>query len=272
MRLALPLAGCGASPALASLDDQYQCRRHGKVEAIVIPSSMDPTRATIQFAGPLATIPSIALQAQPVADPAIRSYASPLTHGRGIATRFVMGTDTGKLYFRDFFANCDRVPQNEQDLRRQQRLPARIELDRRGLSLVKVGSPSAKLEFGATKEQVLAFTASPLDVPPRRSSGSECPRAPEAIAFGPLVLRFRARRWVGWTLLQNRPDPAPTISIATAEGIRLGQGDLSALVPSERIEESTLGREYHSEGVSYLLASNGDALRSAWAGAVCVFR
>ncbi|MEE4205037.1 MAG: hypothetical protein V2I39_02015 [Erythrobacter sp.] len=183
-----------------------------------------------------------------------------------------MGTDTGKLYFGDFFANCDRIPQDAEDLFRQRKLPARIELNRRGLSLVKVGLPGAELEFGATQEAVLAFLAAPLAVPASRSSGSECPQAPDAIAFGPLVLQFKAGEWVGWALLKDRPAPAPTISIPTAEGLRLGQGDLSALSPSERVEGSTLGTEYHSEGVSYLLEEKGAPVRAAWAGKTCVFR
>ncbi|MEE4339668.1 MULTISPECIES: hypothetical protein [Erythrobacter] len=118
MRLSSLIAACVASPAPASLDDQYQCRRHAEVEAIVIPSSMDRSRATIQFAGPLATIPGIPLQAQPFADRAVTTFKSPSAQGRRSATRFVMGTDRGELYFGDFFANCDRIPQDEEDLLR----------------------------------------------------------------------------------------------------------------------------------------------------------
>ena len=272
LNLSLVVAACGASPALASLDDQYQCRRHAEVEAIVIPSSMDRSRATIQFAGSLATIPAIPLQAQPATNPAVMTYTSPSMQGRSSATRFVMGTDTGKLYFGDFFANCDRIPQDEEDLLRQRKLPARIELNRRGLSLVKVGLTGAELEFGATQEAVLAFLAAPLAVPASRSSGSECSRAPDAIALGPLVMHFKAGQWLGWLLSKHRPAVSPTIEIRTAEGIGLGLGDLSALAPSERVEGSTLGTEYHSEGVSYLLEKKGDAVRAAWAGEVCAFR
>jgi hypothetical protein len=244
----------------------------GEVEAIIIPSSMDPSRATIQFAGPLATIPTIALQAQPAAASAAKTYASHHQQGRSRVTRFVMGTDTGKLYFGDFFANCDRTPQDEEDLRRQQELPARIELDRRGLSLVKVGLPEARLELGSMEKAVVAFLAAPLAVPARRLSGTECSRAPDAIAFGQLLLHFEAGRWLGWSLSKDRPAAAPTIGVGTAEGIELGRGDLSALAPSERVEASTLGTEYHSEGVSYLLEETGDSVRAAWAGEVCAFR
>ena len=187
-------------------------------------------------------------------------------------TRFVMEGDTGKLYLGNFFANCNRIPESEEDGENQQSLLPKLEVDGSGLTLIQIGQPETRREFGHGQDGMLAFVSRFLGSPRERFTSEECPIAPDVVAFDPMTLYFRDGAWVAWSLRKDDRDQGSAVQVQTAEGMQSGGLPTFALSPNEQVQGSTLGLEFRSEDVSYVIDGEASVIRSVWAGDMCVYR
>ena len=143
-----------------------------------------------------------------------------------------------------------------------------------GLRLVNPETGSARpLAFGTAGETVRGALES-MRGPAERSANDECGAGPLTFAGWPdgLSLAFQDSVFVGWSV-DGRSEGADVFTTGTGLGI----GSPRALLDSAYavdIQETTLGTEFRSGGLSGLLSgADADArVTTLWAGTSCSFR
>jgi hypothetical protein len=130
-------------------------------------------------------------------------------------------------------------------------------------------SPPRTLAFDLSEAETIAALTKALGRPPgKRGENEECGGGAMKFAEwqGELTAWFLDGRFAGWDSKG---------SLRTLEGIGIGsaRADLSTL-PSFEVEESSLGTEFRSGGLSGTFDSKAPAAKVAhlWGGATCVFR
>ena len=130
------------------------------------------------------------------------------------------------------------------------------------------------IPFGTTRaevERALAFRG-----PPGTGTQADCGPGPLAYAAWPdgLKLYYQKDRFTGWALDGRAAGPSGPI-IGTAAGV--GPGATRAQLTDASVatfEETSLGQEFRSGGISGLVEGSGPRARitDMWAGTNCVFR
>jgi hypothetical protein len=145
---------------------------------------------------------------------------------------------------------------------------ASIVLEGAGLR-VPSASPPRTLAFDTPKAETIQVLTKALGRPPtQQGDNQECGGGGMEFAEwkGEIRAWFLDGRFAGWD------DKG---KLETVEGIGLGssRADL-AVLPGFEAEESTLGTEFRSGGLSGILASKapGAKVTHLWGGATCVFR
>lgn len=130
-------------------------------------------------------------------------------------------------------------------------------------------SPPRTLAFDLSEAETIAALTKALGRPPtERGENEECGGGGMKFAEwkGELTAWFLDGRFAGWDGKGK---------LKTIEGIGIGSGraDLATL-PGFEVEESTLGTEFRSGGLSGILDSKGPNAKvtDLWGGATCVFR
>lgn len=130
-------------------------------------------------------------------------------------------------------------------------------------------SPPRTLAFDLSEAETVAALTKALGRPPtERGENEECGGGGMKFAEwkGELTAWFLDGRFAGWDGKGK---------LKTIEGIGIGSGraDLATL-PGFEVEESTLGTEFRSGGLSGILDSKGPNAKvtALWGGATCVFR
>lgn len=145
---------------------------------------------------------------------------------------------------------------------------ARVVLEGSGLRLPDAASPRT-LGFDTPEAASIEALTKALGRPPtKRGENEECGGGAMQFAEweGELTAWFLDQRFAGWDSKGK---------LKTLEGIGIGSGraDLATL-PGFEVEESTLGVEFRSGGLSGILGSKAadSKVTHLWGGATCVFR
>lgn len=150
-----------------------------------------------------------------------------------------------------------------------------LALDQEGLRLVGDNGATRLLAFDRPTAETVQVLTGVIGEPKSRSTNSECGAGP--IDFvqwnNGLSALFQGDRFVGWSL-DGRA--AGGVNLTTIDGIGIGSTAkaLKAALPSTRVEETTLGREFTAGSFSGILSGPGDdaTVQTLWAGVSCVFR
>lgn len=145
---------------------------------------------------------------------------------------------------------------------------AAVVLEGAGLRLPGA-SPPRTLAFDLAEAETIAALTKAFGRPPtERGENSECGGGSMNFADweGELMVWFLDGRFAGWDSRGK---------LKTLEGIGIGSSRAElATLPGFEVEESTLGAEFRSGGLSGILESGAPAAKvtSLWGGATCVFR
>lgn len=150
-----------------------------------------------------------------------------------------------------------------------------LALDQEGLRMVGEGGATRLLAFDRPTDETVQVLTGVLGEPKSRSTNSECGAGP--IDFvewsNGLSTLFQGDRFVGWSL-DGRA--AGGVNLTTIDGIGIGSSatELKAVLPSTKVEETTLGQEFAAGSFSGILSGPGDdaTIQTIWAGVSCVFR
>lgn len=193
-----------------------------------------------------------------------------LTFGAGL---FLLGlTACGSEPTRNEGAANSAVPTNESaSAPKPAPAPvaaAAVVLEGAGLR-IPGASPPRTLAFDMAESETVDALTKALGRPPtERGENSECGGGGMKFADweGQIMVWFLDERFAGWDSRGK---------LKTIEGIGMGSGraDLATL-PGFEVEESTLGTEFRSGGLSGILDSKGPNAKvtDLWGGATCVFR
>lgn len=130
-------------------------------------------------------------------------------------------------------------------------------------------SPPRSLAFDRSEAETVAALTKALGRPPtERGENGECGGGGMKFAEwdGELTAWFLDERFAGWDSKGG---------LKTLEGIGIGSPRTElATLPGFEVEESTLGTEFRSGGLSGTFESNapGAKVTHLWGGATCVFR
>jgi hypothetical protein len=135
---------------------------------------------------------------------------------------------------------------------------------------LRIPGPTPRtLAFDLSEAETIAALTKAFGRPPtERGENSECGGGSMNFADweGNLMVYFLDGRFAGWDSRGK---------LKTLEGVGVGSGrtELAAL-PGFEVEESTLGTEFRSGGLSGILDSKapGAKVTQLWGGATCVFR
>ena len=144
-----------------------------------------------------------------------------------------------------------------------------------GLRLINREQGSAQpLAFGMARDQAMRTVGNVLGAPVAQGESPDCPAGPATSAdfSSGLSLVFRDDRFVGWDLGAGAGSAGP-ITTMTGAGVGDPRSALEQGMVVE-VEQSSLGTEFRTGGISGLLSSDApDAtIESMWAGAVCIYR
>lgn len=149
-----------------------------------------------------------------------------------------------------------------------------LRLSGNGLETASPGlHSSGRLEFGQSREEVLAAVSAIRGQPTETGRNAECPSGPiDFAAYGPLVLNFRDGKFVGWVM-----DDAATPPIEEEYGLRVGwtREDLTQSDQGPAtFENGSLGPEFDFGGIGGLLDGNGPNARvtELFSGVTCYAR
>lgn len=145
---------------------------------------------------------------------------------------------------------------------------APLELEGHGLRLSRV-APGTELPFDTPKAAAIEAVTRALGRPPtEQGANEECGGGGLEFAAweDEITLWFEEERFAGW-------DSKGKLKTPGGIGIGSGRADLAPLRGIE-IEESTLGTEFRSGGLSGILDSKAPNAKVThlWGGATCVFR
>jgi hypothetical protein len=148
-----------------------------------------------------------------------------------------------------------------------------IMLERRGLAVGMRGlHPGQFYEFGRPQAEVVAMATAVRGRPTGSGRNEECGEGPiDYVDFGNLRINFQQGRFVGW----DASPGGPPVRNEWGLGIGSPRADLEGETdPPLRVQRSTLGIEFESDGYGGLLSSNRpDAtVTDIWAGLICAFR
>jgi hypothetical protein len=130
-------------------------------------------------------------------------------------------------------------------------------------------SPPRSVAFDSSETETIAALTKALGRPPtERGENEECGGGGMKFAEwkGELTAWFLDQRFAGWDSKGK---------LKTLEGIGVGSPRTSlATLPGFEVEESTLGTEFRSGGLSGILDSKApnSKVTHLWGGATCVFR
>lgn len=255
-----------ASPAHASLNDQFVCATEDDRRVHVTIMATDPGKAVLSYRAPKSS----------EAERITLSGAEPGRAFRFDAgkTRF-MGTDTvGILHHKGEQLTCifpgapDEGPAKQVD----PMVPS-VMVDSEGLMVRRydIGA-DIRHAFGTPKNNVIAYLSRYLGTPGPLQRNEECGVGPlEFRRFGPITLSFQDNAFAGWFMREGVGE-ARSVAVSLPDGTRTGDPASSVKATFERFDESTLGEEYTSEGVTALLDETGERVDVLMAGANCVFR
>jgi hypothetical protein len=131
------------------------------------------------------------------------------------------------------------------------------------------GASPRTLAFDLSEAETIAALTKAFGRPPtERGENSECGGGSMNFAAweGELTAYFLDERFAGWDSRGK---------LKTLEGVGVGSGRAElATLPGFEVEESTLGVEFRSGGLSGILESKAPGARvtQLWGGATCVFR
>lgn len=256
-----------ASPAHASLDDQFPCRSGDHESLLVAISGADGNEAVLQAQPPGGGPAHVHhLRRNPGGSLADFRYDD----GQGHV--FVGGSGKGVLLMHATAYVCE-FPGEPQDKDAAVEQASRVLLTADGLDIVAPGvSLPDGLSFGAGEEQVVAQLTQVLGSPGERDTNDECGAGPMSFRhFGPLGLNFSQGLWVGWSLNGGALGGVP---VTLHNGLTVGSRAGEMVSASHYDPQSTLGDEFTVDGISGLSTDRGsDApIETLWAGTNCHFR
>jgi hypothetical protein len=267
---AILAAGAGlatlSAPASASLNDQFGCETGDDRLIHVTIMITDPGTALLSRRANSAMPEQRAVLK---GDPPGRAFRFD-----GKAARF-MGSDlTGFLYVEDEQFVC-RLPLPEEEARgthAETGLPS-VLVDGDGVFVRRydIGA-DVPLPFGTPRSDVVTFLSRYLGTPDAPSHNSECGVGPmDFRRFDDLELNFQNGAFVGWSLRRSS-DIAGSVRTSLSDGTR--QGDPATFVTTRlaAVAESSLGSEYHANGVTALIDEASGTIEMLMGGANCVFR
>ncbi|MEE4155394.1 MAG: hypothetical protein V2I27_14650 [Erythrobacter sp.] len=232
------------SPALASLNDQFVCET-GDDRMINV---------TIMAQRSTAAEPGEALLSQRT-DPSAPPRQTPLTGRSGSgAFRFDGGEPDAPAALADLPA-------------------AQVLGDGEGLVLRRFDvGVDVPLTFGMQRPELTAMLSRLLGASEAIAAHDECGAgAMEFERFGPLEVNFQDGLFVAWSIRAMR-EPHASVPIGLWDGT--SPGDQAYLITErfERFEQSTLGAEYHGDGITALIDEESDTVELVMGGTNCVFR
>lgn len=142
------------------------------------------------------------------------------------------------------------------------------------LSLVDPDSGRAReVAFGAARDLTVTGVTAALGKPTERGTNGDCGEgAMDLVQFDGLTLWFQQDKFVGWSLNGAKP----RLTTATGAGIGSTRAQVADGLAISDIADSTLGREFTTEGgsLSGLLdgASDKANVTALWSGQACIFR
>lgn len=162
------------------------------------------------------------------------------------------------------------VPQGNTDAAAQVRPGLSLAPD--GLTVVQGTGATRQLTFAMRRDQVLRAAGATLGKPENQTSNPECPvGALDSVDYeGGLTLFFQHAKFVGWDVDDAFPGRFTTMS---GVGIGTTRGEMERSIKID-VEDSILGVEFRSGGMSGLLSASGESGRvtQLWAGKTCLFR
>lgn len=258
--------GLGAIPAHASLNDQFVCETGDERTITVTIMATDPGKAVLtQNATPSAQASQITL----TGDAPGRAFR----FDRG-AIRFMGSATTGFLYLagEQLLCRFPGEPDAEMSQASDPSLPS-VMADGEGLLVRRydLGVDEA-LAFGMPSEALTSYLGRYLGSPGPLTRNEECGAGPMQFRrFGPLQVSFQDERFVGWMIQPDRRGDG-AVAVSLRDGTR--PGDPAEMVTDRfgRIDGSTLGAEYHRDGINALVDEDAGVIEWLMAGANCTFR
>lgn len=141
-----------------------------------------------------------------------------------------------------------------------------------GLRVVQGTGSARQLAFAMPRDQVLRAATATLGKPENQTNNPECPAgALDSVDYeGGLTLFFQDGKFIGWDVDDAFPGRFTTMS---GVGIGTTRGAMERSIKVD-VEDSSLGVEFRSGGMSGLLSASGETGRvtQLWAGTTCLFR
>lgn len=262
------IAVAAASPAEASLDDQFPCRSPDHASLLVAITAFAPDKAVLQVmeledgvgaTHELALKPGGSWQDFRYEDGDGRVFAG--GNGKGVLLL------KSRAYFCEYAGDAGEYGAGEAQVR--------IRLSDQGLEISRPGGDvqTESHKFGERKADVVAALWMAFGAPGEESANAECGAGPMTFQrFGPFTVNFMEDEWVGWSLDQGMGSRTVTVALANGAGIGSPVSVLEG--KPEWLEESTLGNEFTARGISGLSSGlhPNAAIETLWAGANCHFR
>ncbi|VVT12818.1 hypothetical protein [Erythrobacter sp. EC-HK427] len=251
-----------ATPAHASLNDQYQCDREGEGFLIVeIQALRHGTAILYDSPAPDADAVRVTLRGRDNAQGFRFAQGETVFEGWGLE---------GTLEYGGSYYIC-RMPIPNELVEEEPRTAPGIVLLNDWLWLMAPDvDDDSVLEFGASSAEASAALSPILGTPTVSEALAECPAGPLTfLNFDGLTLHFRDDALGGWSMEYGAQPP---VSIRLLGGAQLG--DTMDRLPEwmRPMPESTLGDEHYGAGVHALARDNSNRIGSLWAGMACVFR
>ncbi|MDG2004147.1 MAG: hypothetical protein P8J20_12530 [Novosphingobium sp.] len=267
---ALALCGVLASPAQASLNDQFPCQSDDHTSLLVYFSAFDSNKAVLQVLKEnddnahiheLTLKPGGGWEDFRYEDKHHHSFVG--GNGKGVLLMH------GKAYFCEFAGD----PGEGEEAAEAAMHPG-VLLDGRGLENPAKDTVRTKLRFGDSRDALVAALSLALGPPGEEMRNEECGAGPmRFLSFGPLTANFQEGAWVGW-ILQPDERGGDAVPITLADGAVVGSRLADLPGQPEYYEDSTLGDEFMIGGISGISTGRGSNAKidTLWAGTNCLFR
>lgn len=258
--------GIGAIPAHASLNDQFVCAAGDERSITVTIMATQPGTAELtQYAAPSEPASSITLTGE-VPGRAFRFDNGPI--------RFMGSGATGFLFLEGEQLLCryPGEPGSPTPTQSEPALPS-VMADARGLLVRRydLGVDEA-LPFGMPRSEITSYLSRYLGTPGPLTGNQECGAGPMQFRrFGPLQLSFQDGRFAGWSIGPGEAGDG-AVEVSLRDGTR--QDDPADPITSRfaRLTDSTLGAEYHGDGINVLIDEDAGVVEWLMAGTNCTFR
>ncbi|WP_160596286.1 hypothetical protein [Qipengyuania aquimaris] len=267
-RSALLVAACfaaGATPAYASIVDQYNCLggEDGVLTVMIAARDAAPAQVRLDDVG-IAMLDRADTDLQFLPEGGAALY-------QGDAGSLAVISDKAVLEIRGDTHFCQIIAEEPEAA---SLLPS-LYFDGSGFELRQPGIGSSRYDFGVSSGELVAVLGRFLGDPTDRAVYDEETACPgEVIRFADVTLYLADDRWKGWTLGRAAGDTARSVAVSGPAGATIGSPATMLQYGTTRYEASTLGDERIGDGVHYIVENHNrrSEISAMWAGESCVFR